>query len=391
MTQGREGDDREEVWRAWEERIGTCVERMSKKVPRSPFLVHPADGRAPEVTMVDWTGFPLRVGGCLRRADALALLDWRGASGCEGRRRLQEEYVEWRVVRDGDGGLCRVEMTTELSDWWRVLAAHAPAEALRVAAEFADEEALASEALFGAVDPFAREVSPQQREEAFAAQMLEPPGPYNSERALCCMVNPSNSLGAIVALVSAAAFPFAIEGSDGRGVPARQTIPLFAEAAQDGRSSDPLLVERLSRLASEGRLIALDDPVGVFIQGVERTRLRCPDGRPVPAEWFTFERDAGPGGRSARARFQRMTFEVPAGEGLRLSDLVDVATEEPIEFGGQVADLVQLAISLRVSAPNAVKVDTRRCKPPAAAADPWGCDAVQEAWAEFSEAPSCSQ
>jgi hypothetical protein len=45
-------------------------------------------------------------------------LDWT-PSGEEGRiRRLQEEYVEWRVVRD-DVGIRRVELTTELSDYWR--------------------------------------------------------------------------------------------------------------------------------------------------------------------------------------------------------------------------------------------------------------------------------
>jgi hypothetical protein len=45
-------------------------------------------------------------------------LDWT-PSGEEGRiRRLQEEYVEWRVVRD-DVGIRRVKLTTELSDYSR--------------------------------------------------------------------------------------------------------------------------------------------------------------------------------------------------------------------------------------------------------------------------------
>ncbi len=34
---------------------------------------------------------------------------------------------------------------------------------------------------------------------------------------------------------------------------------------------------------------------------------------------------------------------------LRVSDLVDVATEQPIRHGGQVAELVQVAVVLRVS------------------------------------------
>jgi hypothetical protein len=49
-------------------------------------------------------------------------LDWTPSGGEGGIRRLQEEYVEWRVVPN-DVGIRQVELTTELSDYWRVLAA----------------------------------------------------------------------------------------------------------------------------------------------------------------------------------------------------------------------------------------------------------------------------
>jgi hypothetical protein len=376
------------VPRVWAERVDACISRVAERMAPSPCVVHPADKRTPGVTTVDWTGFPLRVASCLGREDALALLDWLGPSGCEGRLRLQEEYVEWRVVREGDGGIRRVELTTELADRWRVMAAHAPAEALRIVAEFAGEEGLPNDALFGTLDPFAPGVSPEEREEAFAATMLTPTSPYNNgELALSCMVHPSNSLEAIAALVCAAAFAFTADGIEGRCLSARVTIPLLAGAAQDGRASDPLIVERLGRLAFEGRLVALDDPVGVFIQGVEHTRLRCPDGRPVPAAWFTYGRDAAPGTASTReARFQRVALEAPADERLRVSDLVDVATERPIAFGGQIAELVQLALYLRVSAPGATEVEPRRSGAPSMAVDPTGCAAVRQAWAEYTKA-----
>jgi hypothetical protein len=42
-----------------------------------------------------------------------------GLDALRGRiRRLQEEYVEWRFMRD-DMRIRRVELTTELSDYWR--------------------------------------------------------------------------------------------------------------------------------------------------------------------------------------------------------------------------------------------------------------------------------
>ncbi len=367
--------------RAWEERVEERVAQAALRVPRSPWVMHPPDQRLDTTTMVDWTGLPLRVTTCLPRTDGLALLDWQGPSGCEGRLRLQEEYVEWRVVRDLDGGVRRVEFTTELSDFWRVLAAHAPAEALKVAAGFAGEPKLPTSALFGPTDPFETGVSTDDREAAFIATMLDPPGPYNSgERSLCCMAHQSNTLEAIVTLLLAAAFAFV---NDSGCMPARQTIPLLSGAAQDGRGSDPVLVERLGRLAFERRLVGLDDPVGVFIVGVEHARLRRPDGRPVPGEWFTPDRGVVAGvAADGRARHRRLVLEVPPGEGLRVSDLVDTATEQPISFGGQVAELLQLAVVLRVGAPGALPADLRPCEP-VSPAHGLACGAIRDAWNDF--------
>lgn len=373
--------------RAWAGRVDACVAQAAALEPKSPWVVHPPDVRLNETTVVDWTGLPLRVASCLPRDDGLALLDWQGTSGCEGRQRLQEEYMEWRVVRDQDGGVRRVEFTTEMADFWRVLAAHAPAEALRVAARFAGEPSLPPAALFGPTDPFAAGVSPDDREAAFAATLLDGPGPYNSgERSMCCMVHPSNTLQALVKLLSAAAFSF-VAGERGGCAPAWQTIPLLSGAAEDGRGSDPVIVERLGRLAFERRLIGIADPVGMFIVGVEHSRLRRPDGRPVPPEWLTFGRGIAAGETAdGRARYRRLVLEVPPGEGLRVSDLVDTATEQPIAFGGQVADLVQLAVFLRVSAPGALQAHPRQCEPVPHPGDALRCAGVRDAWEDFCAA-----
>lgn len=364
--------------RDWQGRIDACA----STAVRSPRVVHPPDRRLDAAVAVDWTGLPLRTVSCLPRCQALALLDWKGKSGCDGRLRLQDEYLEWCVVRDADGGIRRLEFTTELPEFWRVLAAHAPAEALRVAAGFASERSLPASALFGTTDPFAAGVSAHDREVAFASAMLDQPGPYNSgDRALCCMVNPSNTLDAVVALTFAAAFPFVDSADPAIAAPARDVIPMLSGAAQDGRGSDPVLVERLGRLALEGRLVGLADPPGVFIVGVERARLRRPDGRPVPGGWFTASRGAGSGGKG---RYRRLVLEVPVGEGLRVSDLVDTATEQPIRFGGQVADLVQLAVEFAVTPPGVMPPRARPCPPVVQAGPTTACADVLLAWDEFS-------
>ena len=199
----------------------------------------------------------------------------------------------------------RVELTTELAAYWRVLEEHRPKRARELVAEFAG----------GGSPP------------------------------ICCMVQRTNTLDALMGLAVAAARPrVVIENGRERCLTADECVPLLSGCAEAGRASDPVLVERLGRLAFERRVIAFDDPLGVYLTGVEHARLRTPDGDAVPAEWFTFSRGVEP-------RFQRMTIEVPRGAGFVVDDLVDVATEQRIRHGGQIAELVQVAVFLGVSDP----------------------------------------
>lgn len=323
------------------------------------------DPQATEVTGPDWSGLPVRVVSCVgSRAEALRLLDWRRDTGDEGRRRLQEEYLEWRVVRGAGGEIRRVEMTTELPEYWRELAARNPEETLKLVAAFAREPSAPAVEVYGVYDPFASDATPDGRERAFAATMLPPAGhsPYNrGQRAICCMIQTTNTLRDLVRLTVGAAQPRAVRDEitgSLRCMTAAEAIPLVG-AAVLGRSSDPVLVERLERLAYEGRRTGFDDPLGIYIQGVEHTRLRQPDGTAVPPEWFRFSRGLGPEeSPDSRPRYQRLVFEVPDGEGC-VSELVDIATEQPLHSGGQVAELVQLAVFLRISEPDRVPTELR--------------------------------
>jgi len=346
---------------AWAERVASCFAGLEK----SRFVQARPTAATPHATVIDWTGFPVRVAACLSRRRAQELLDWRGERGDEGRRRLQEEYLEWRVVRGAPREIRRVEFTTELPEYWRVLAAHEPSTLLETIAELAGKARVAARVAYGDLDPLARRVTPAQRESAFAAAMLEPgamSGYNTGANAICCMVQRTNTLRALASLVAVAGAARRVRNAatgEWRCLTAAEAIPLFPGAAVQHRASDPLVAERVGRLAFEGRRIALEDPPGVYIQGVEHTRLRTPDGDAVPLEWFRFARGQDP-------RFQRLTFEVPPGEGLAVSDLVDVATGRPIRFGAQVAELVQVVLRLRVGPAGAVPFEPCETLKPAA-------------------------
>jgi hypothetical protein len=210
--------------------------------------------------------------------------------------------------------------------------------------------------VYGSYAPFAATATPAGRERAFADIMLGSGArsPYNDgRRGICCMTQPTNTLDALLTLAATASRPRRVRAPGARrdrAPIAGELLPLIADAAQAGRGSDPLLAERFARLAFEDRLVALAEPVGVWIQGVEHTRLRTPGGEPVPEDWFVFGRGLGsedaPSGRPAHP--QRLTLEVPAVEGFTVGDIVDVATEQRIRHGGHIAELVELAVSLRV-------------------------------------------
>ena len=99
----------------------------------------------------------------------------------------------------------------------------------------------------------------------------------------------------------------------------------------------------------------------------------------MPPEWFRFSRGSGPeASEDGRARFQRLTLEVPSGEGYAAGDLIDNATEARIDFGGQIAELLEITVYLRVSdagaaPPEGILVSTAGLPP---ADDP--CDEVRD-------------
>jgi len=283
------------------------------------------------------------------------------------------------MVRDAAGRAVRFELTTELSDYWEVLAGYAPALALERVAEFARVEEVAAAALFGDHDPFAATSAPGDRAAAFRAVMLggpkrkKSPGPYNNGlEAIVCLSRNDNKLGALVELAAAAAsVPQLVvdpDSEEARFPSGSEAIPNLPEhSAQDCRNSDPVVVERVVRLATEGRRIRFDDPIGIYILEVQSSQLLDPDGESLPVEWFRLGRQ-GPPLPDGLPRHQRLELEIPAEAGFSLAQVRAARTGRPIEHGAQIAELVQLGLYLRVGEPRAVRVQAKPRPAPTVAA-----------------------
>jgi hypothetical protein len=204
------------------------------------------------------------------------------------------------------------------------------------------------------------------------------------------MAQRANTLFALIALVAAAAFPYGAEDpqtGELRRVSGPEAIATGTQSAQACRNSDPTIVGATIGLAWDGRLFTLDDPIGIYISSVQNERLLQPDASPVPLEWFDFQRGSRPIGSEGLERSQRLVFEVPPDLGFSVGDLTDSDTGQKIQFGGQIADLVQLVAYLRVSERNAVQVQPRELPLPDVVPceeDP-GCERVLRDNKEFED------
>lgn len=117
------------------------------------------------------------------------------------------------MLRDQDGPT-RFELTTELGDYWVLLARHQPDCLLELVADFAGVASLEPTEVLGEPDPRSRDSPEEIRAEAFSRRFLgrslsdekwrgQPVAFNNGERAITCLSRSDNSLFAWVNLVVA--------------------------------------------------------------------------------------------------------------------------------------------------------------------------------------------
>jgi hypothetical protein len=390
---------------AWEERlveIATGAVRAAAKSARAAKETDVIQFVAPEEAsvagrppaQVDWSGFPQRGKHCLRNdASVDALLDWRDGRGDIGRN-LQEEYLEWRCVRDAGGRITRIEFTTETPEYWETLAAYHPVKALRVIGRFAGERIADPMAVYGVANPAA--LSVEERRTRFRENMAYPPGlgasrsHYNNGlRAITFMAQQNNTLSAAITLAAFAARQLGRAHGAGGAVPLTGPLAIAntRQSAVDCRSSDPTIVGAVIELCWQGRKLAIGNPPGIYILGVDPSAFLLPDrSAAVPVEWFDFQRGARAGASGGLEMSQRLVFEVPPGMGFVVGDLIDQATDEEIRAGAQVARHVRVGLHVLASEVGAVAQAPTVLAAPDGALDcgsPGACGEFKRAWAEF--------
>jgi hypothetical protein len=255
--------------------------------------------------------------------------------------RPQDEYCEWRAIRNAAGQIVRIVFTSEPPEYWQAL----HGDTLPDLQDVPRYEMTGSRDLLVAL--YQTYVSPEVRyEDLVCAEDLvdhsDPRGPrvviargcynpynrWNTIDGIMHLTHPANTLGAEILLGAAATV---LRQQAGRTIADPDALICCARYGGQNRTSDPTIGASVNHLARQGCALTLRDPVGLYMHHLDIAGFAKPDGRPIEADYFRVLR-----GDASGNLIERAVFEVPEEEGFTVSDLTIGGI--PIRTGGQVAE-----------------------------------------------------
>jgi hypothetical protein len=322
-----------DVLRAWNQMIEQMFADQAQNFGSRFMVLDPASITGGiETDAAKWPGSPAEPEFCRDVDVARKLADW----GVRGRQALHNEYLEYHVTMrmDAEGKLRpkRVEITTELREYWLTLAVHDPDQMQSIAEEITGESLPFSEFYGpGVSDP--NSLSPQQRATRFAMHLggdgkgSGPLGRLNRDHALF-MAHPINGLDDLIFIVMFGAIPRRVATPS--GFRKAELHEVFVEAGTTFlacRHADPAAAAAAHDAASQGQVLAFADPLGMYIRSFSESNF-LHAGNPVPAHWTRFS-------RGVANRFQRLEFGPPDDETFFLDEVkISTGNQELAITGG---------------------------------------------------------
>jgi hypothetical protein len=295
------------VLNAWNDAIQQHYQQLTADLGSRFFSIDPQAILNPtSTTAVKWFADPVEPLGCLDREYAQLLSDW----GLRGRHELHNEYAEYQIitVNDPNSGMPRpkrVEITTELREYWVCVAKHDPIAVRSMAASILGTSPSWQD-LYGVPDPAV--LTPDQREVAFSRQVAghgndrnlaaqgvpaQPVGPLNRERVLF-MTHPINGLDDLIYIVMFGARPYARRVNNQLQPATRnQIFRAFGVEHLACRHADPAAAMGAHAQAFEGRTVGFANPLGVYLVNFTKGVFFY-QNQTIPETWVRFSRgDSG--------------------------------------------------------------------------------------------------
>jgi hypothetical protein len=279
--------------------------------------------------------------------------------------RPQDEYCEWRVTRNPDGGIQRVTFTSEPPEYWQALhgdtlpniSSGAPTfpttgdrdrlvELYRtfVSPEVVYEDLICPVDLVDSSDPANPFV-------VYAKGTYNPYNRWNTTDGIMHLCQPANTLGAEIQLGADATI---LRQKAGRAVTDPDALICCAAFGGPNRTSDPTIGSSVNELAWLGFFLTLRNPVGLYMHHLDMSGFTKPNGAPIEPEYFQVVR-----GDEKLKLIERAVFEVPAEEGFTVSDLK--IGGEPITRGSQIAEHITVNLVAQAAQPGSFKNSPSDC------------------------------
>jgi len=259
---------------------------------------------------ITWNGFPRKFLGSGPGAQP----NFAGAEPnvSPGNARVQDEYLEWHVTKAG-GKITSVQFTCEGYDYYEFLGKEAPDLLLKLYQKF---------------------ISPAiKKTDLFSGTTYNKLNRFNTRDGAMHLTQQANNLFAEVILGAEAT----VRRKDPAGHEITSAIPLTkcAQFGDEHRNSDPAIGAGVNGFARQGRMITLANPVGLYIDHLDDSGFRLPDGS-SPSGWFQIL-------RGTSTHILRAVFAPPAGSPFTVSDVKIGGV--PVQFGGQIAQHITMRLT----------------------------------------------
>ena len=275
----------------------------------------------PDLAPVDitWNGFPRKFLGSGPGVPP----NFAGAEPplTAGHARVQDEYLEWHVSRNAAGKITSIQFTCEGYDYFEFLGREAPDLLVSLYQQF---------------------ISPAvTKADLFVGSTYQRLNRFNTRDGAMHLTQQANNLFAEVILAADATVRR--KNSAGVEVTSATTLTTCANFGDAGRNSDPAIGAGVNALARQDRMITLLNPVGLYIDHIDDSGFRLPNGNPTTG-WFQVLRGAA--GHTLRA-----VFAPPAGSPFTVSDVKIGGAA--VNFGGQIAQKITMKLTGVASVANA--------------------------------------
>ncbi|RUT05897.1 hypothetical protein DSM106972_031030 [Dulcicalothrix desertica PCC 7102] len=353
-----------ELVQKWNEAIQAAYNNLQADLGSRFFSLDPKSLSESVLAAIQWFGDPAEPAFCLGSDVGQKLSDW----GSRGRHVLHNEYCEYRVIEraDATGRMRpkRVQITTELREYWVCIAKHDP-QTLRSMAQSILGFEPGWEDLYGVSDP--ESLSEDEREIAFSTlvaghgndnKMVEanvprqPTGKINTENALF-MTHPINGLDDLLYIVMFGAKPYANRTDNGLEKATReQLFRQFSVEQLACRHADPAAAMGALGAAFNGQTVAFANPLGMYIRSFTKDVFLF-EGDTIPSEWVRWSRG------SEEGMFQHLEFGPSDSDEAFLDDITLVvgSREEPVIGGFQVVQQIEVGPLVIAGKPTPVADD----------------------------------